>query len=266
MNRLWRPSRRLWVPGDETGTFAWFGGTYGGKNVAPPVANYKTVVLADSPLCLLMCDEASGTTAFDSSPNGNNGTYQGTVTYQVLGSGGLIVGTDAGYQSTVGIVITPLSIDVTAPFSFEAWVYPKSFSSTEQAIVASNFTNYGPNSHLISTTNTTQNQQLPWNMGSLGSGTWIYTSGPNQSTATDVVHHLVGTQDASLNLQAYVDGVQVNTGQVTGTSSSPGSGPISIGYYAYLSGYTFDGVIGGVAVYNYVLSSSRIAAHYAAGS
>lgn len=56
---------------------------------AQPASSYSDEVLADDPLAFWELDESSGTSAADSSGNGNVATYGAAV---VLGSGGLIRG------------------------------------------------------------------------------------------------------------------------------------------------------------------------------
>jgi Uncharacterized conserved protein (DUF2163)/Phage conserved hypothetical protein BR0599 len=61
----------------------------------PPNTTYSSLVLQAKPLCYLRMNETTGTTAHDSSGNGNNGTISGPVT---LGQPSLIVG-DASSKS-----------------------------------------------------------------------------------------------------------------------------------------------------------------------
>lgn len=90
-----------------------------------PCTDYSTVVLADSPLLYWRLNELSGSTAADASPNGNDGTFTGGVTFAASGipncAGDLAVTLDgsSGYISkTFAAALNP------AQFSIEAWVKP----------------------------------------------------------------------------------------------------------------------------------------------
>jgi len=87
---------------------------------------------------------------------------------------------------------------------------------------------------------------VPVSPGDLGSGNWV---------------HLVNTYDGA-NWKLYRNGVQIST-----TPTSPGAVPVDIGDWAIGStgnGWAdpFAGAVDEVAIYNYALSSSRIASHY----
>lgn len=79
------------------------------------------------------------------------------------------------------------------------------------------------------------------------------------------VYHLVGTYDGA-TMRFYIDGKLNNTMPVSGriTGYTPQDGMGIGGEYVDVNP-VFHGRIGEVAIYDHVLSSDRIAAHYAAG-
>ena len=85
--------------------------------------SYKNTVLADSPLVYYRLDEASGTTATDSSGSGHNGTYSATgVTYSVTGAIRGDADKAVTFNGTTGDVTVPSPINPTGSATLECWV------------------------------------------------------------------------------------------------------------------------------------------------
>lgn len=91
-------------------------------------ASYSAEVLADSPVGYWILGDASGTTATDSSGNGNHGTYQNTPT---LGEPGAVLGNTAALfarASNQRVALgQPAILKVTGQFTMECWYKPTTF-------------------------------------------------------------------------------------------------------------------------------------------
>src|SRR5262249_53557695 len=90
-----------------------------------------SAILADGPLGYWRLDETSGTTAFDSSPNGYNGTFFGNVT---LGVAGALLPDDHDSAARFGgggaQADVPFHPEFNLPngFTIEAWAKPEATS------------------------------------------------------------------------------------------------------------------------------------------
>ena len=102
-----------------------------------PPADYATTVLADSPAAYWRMNEATGTTAADSTGHGLVGTYSGGVTLGTAGSPANSGDTAVQFNGTNGAVtIADNALLRPAQISVEAWVKPDpTISSGFHAIV-----------------------------------------------------------------------------------------------------------------------------------
>lgn len=230
------------------------------------VSNYAQMVLADNPVAYWRCND-SGSTLTDSGPNGLNGTIGANCT---IGSGALISG-----DNTAGSITTPggttfdaahtaqvprnAALEVSS-VTLEAWIkFPTaSVNNDILGYILSSATEYylfwRADVSVTITLNASGGAFSPITTGS------ALTSGP--------IYHVVGTYDQTTGqAQMWLNGTLMPT------SSSTSSGPIT----GYSTSAVF--VIGGagasdlvsvtaaeVAVYNYVLPSDRIRAHYQMGT
>lgn len=235
------------------------GGTFGVVAGAAPL-DYADTVLADSPVGYWKLDETSGTTAVDSSGNGHNGTYTGpTLNTRFLSSA---LGTVASFDGTNDRVTTAVLPASTGARSVEVWVIADTLSS-QRAALCERFSGSGnPVEARLgvgplfvgSSTNFYLNRYP-------GSGSWVDVGSPN-STSTATLYHVVGTLDGT-TMRLYVNGVEVAT-LASGIAASSGEWYIGA---AHTGGSPYwAGAIGHVAIYDTVLSPTRIAAHYAAGA
>lgn len=215
-------------------------------------ATYTSVVLADSPVAYWHLGEASGTSAADSSGNSYTGTYTGT--YSQGQTSILPSGFGASLQlSGAGYVLTPSTsglAGISAPVSLEAWVYFTTIPTSNEVIIA--ISQQGPQLAISSTTS----GRVTFGYSGIVNGT--ESSG---SVSVNTKTHLVVTVTSGGAIIYYINGVSAGTGTVTVYT---GSGNGHIGVYG-LGGYNLSGSVQEVAVYNTVLSATRVAAHYAAG-
>lgn len=214
---------------------------------------YRAIILADSPYGYWRLGETSGTTAGDLGSGANPGTYVsctlGAASLIANNAGNLSVsGNGTSSQITVGAVATLYGLNRN--FSIEAWIKPASISGT-----------YGIWSSGLNGFCFRQN----------GSGIEILKdySVSIRIIATALVvgniYHTLITVDSSGNYIFYLNGASFATGTFSTTFSG---GYVRIGADGSNS-TTVENFLGGsldeVAVYNNVLSPSRVLAHYNAG-
>lgn len=218
--------------------------------VATAVTGYPAAVLADSPLFYARLGEASGTTLLDSSGNARNGTYTGVT----LGAAGAISDGDtaatlAGASSSVGSVAYGSWMDLATTGTIECWV---KYTGTPASQISFGRTGAASSPYWIGVTGATA---LNGTHAASGSSNVIGTKTINNGAW----HHLVTTWTSSV-LTLYVDGVS------DGTISSPRL-PIVTTETLQLGGRGanyFAGSVDEIALYATNLSSTRVAAHYAA--
>jgi hypothetical protein len=236
-------------------------------------STYSMAIAGDQPAAYYRLGESSGTTAIDSSGNGNHGTYLGGVT---LGQPGALAGdsdTSVAFNGVDGIVDTNFQPNDLS-FSVEAWVKPPSAIDHEWTIAG----------------------RSGW--GELAYNAWDGISEPVHATpgyagiaifdgtrfdvtlSTTVLPlnqwtYLAGTwNNSTKGLDLYVNGVLDHHQTIPGTVSviaNPGAtiqlGAIDETLHAagsYRDGY-FQGGVDEVAYYSYALTSVQVQQHYRAG-
>ena len=230
-------------------------------------AGYHDAVVADNPVGYWRLSESSGTTIVDELGAGHSGSYTGSVT---LGQTGPITtdGSDTAAYFNGGWGSIPYYSDLNPSgnkLSLEFW-WKGAAPSGAQFAVLKGYTSHsdpyyqygvgaGP-SGTVRVVVDTSGSFNPWDTGVTwpGDGNW---------------HQIVVTYDGSLasdDLKLYIDGAQQaqtnRTGNVRGYSSALGLMDIlNLG-----SGYQTTGRLDEVSIYNSVLSSSRVSAHYNAAT
>jgi len=216
---------------------------------------YSDVVLADSPIVYYRLGEPSGTTADNAEGTAaRDGTYVNTPT---LGVAGLLTG-DADTAVTVNgstqyiYVADQAALDFgNGPLTYELW-FKNADTAKNQWLMAKGTQTAGL--YYTATTGVIAWRSYGWGPGATSS---IGIADTNR-------HHIVGTKDTSNNWLLYIDGVDRTTyAGVTDTASS--ATDLYIGTCSDLTDYA-DGTLDEVAVYNTLLSPTRIAAHYTAGT
>lgn len=216
--------------------------------------SYSAAVLADNPVGYWRLGESSGTTATDETGT-NAGTYTGTgVTYGVTG---LLTGdsnTAVTLDGAAGAVTMgdPVSLQPTN-LSVEAWVQ---WTSTNAPMRIFRKRTFG---------------YMMWlsagqvSFGFFDSGATFHQVDSAATAYNDGLrHYFVGTYDGTA-LVLYVDGSQVATNSPA-VAISYGGGGSAIGQDGDVGSSFLAATVDEVAVYPTALSSTRIAAHYTAGS
>lgn len=183
------------------------------RNVGDDTINITTSLLQTEPYrpdgntrFLMHLDEGTGSTPADSSGNGNDGTFQGTVEPQwVAGRFGTGVGTDRDDQSYVHAPHHPV-LDRTGlvDWTVEGWI--RTTATDPEIPLLSKHVLLGPIGYSLSVDGTTGqavfevNNNAEANSGTvanLGNGDW---------------HHIAGVyEDQTQAIHLYVDGVLVDT-------------------------------------------------------
>lgn len=222
---------------------------------------YSSEVLADSPIAYYRLGESSGTTAVDSSGNGRDGTYVNTPT---LGTTGLLVGdsdTAITLASASSESVTCWSDDGAldgslTTFTAEAWINPTTVSGTPMIINRDGSTNRQFQFRL----NAGKVEFIRIN-GAGNSGT--VTAASATTLSTGVTYHVAVVYNGT-DIRIYIDGSLDGTPPAATGVLVPVTRDVEIG--ARTGALFFNGIIDEVALYDTALSSTRIAAHYTAGT
>lgn len=251
-----------------------------GSVIVKSVSSYISAVLADNPLVFWEMQETSGTTAADSSPNGNAGTYSGPSAPTLAQPGPLVGSTSVqfanGYVSSTNnqyVISTNLfdpagrlSAGDTGHISLECWLLiasgPPAGSSGFASILGMvNQNNAGAN---------TPDMYVRWD-GFGVAYAYPYVSGAQFSVgATQLFdgewHHLVLVATDS-GYMIYIDGRQDSpltslSGVLYNSFTGGSTLKFAVGPWIAGGSYGVTGYIAFAAMYQSALSASRIATHF----
>ena len=226
--------------------------------------SYSATVLADSPVGYWRLGDASGTSAIDSSGNSITGTYtvatNGSFT---LGTTGLLAGdSDTAVTLTRGTsggnggyidCTTNALLNVGDTFTLEAWIKLLAVDANVYTVFSK-----GANGYCVRI-NAGTVQLLKDQVAAIVSST--------TAIADTNTHHIVATK-AGATVKMYLDGVDV-TGTVTNATCATTTVSMKIGTdwtSGLIAQNTGNFVIDEAAVYATALSSTRVSAHYTAGT
>ncbi len=199
-------------------------------------------------------DEASGTTALDTSGSGLNGTIREAV--RVPGKTGGALSFD-GVNDWVTVTDTTGSpLDLTTGMTIEAWVNPAAMSGWESIVLkerGAGLLSYGLYAH----------DGAPLSGGFAAPAGYIRTGSADQAVrGTDPLPlnawtHIATTYDGA-TMRIYVNGVLVAS-RAQGGNIAVANGALRIGGNASFTGEFFQGLIDDVRIYNRALSAAEIA-------
>jgi RHS repeat-associated protein len=241
-------------------------------NSAPPKvsvqvaanAPYATQVRNDRPVAYWRLGDST-TTAVDASPNGNNGTYRGSVTRGVTGA----ISGDAdkaatfpgSYGSDVQVTDRAAFSFGTGSFSVETWVKSGAVTGWKDIVTKSPGSGAGWGVS-ISSNSDTLGQIDVWARSASGAVTDAY--GPSIRVDDNAWHHVAGVYDRTANqIIVWVDGTPATT-PITLTGTFDNTTALRIGDGDHDP--AFAGSVDDTALYNTALSSDQVRAHYRAGT
>lgn len=221
---------------------------------------YRDVVLADSPVGYWRLGETSGTTAVDETGT-RNGTYALGAS-GILGVAGLLYGDDdkafdSNGTGDVTIVQTAAFEFGNGPFTYELWYQMDSLPSIggQHALIRQrDAANEGPYLNI-----STADKIQIWSPG-IAFGA---ESPPLTAAHVGVPLHIVATKAAGVAPRLWLNGVDVTVPVDSGDTSAGVTVTTYIGSDA--GGNTPQAKLDEVALYNTVLSATRIGVHYSVG-
>jgi tetratricopeptide (TPR) repeat protein len=191
-------------------------------------------------------DESEGTTAADSSGNGNNGTLHGNPRWQP--SAGKVGGALEfdGVDDYVNCS-NDASLDTAGKITLSLWVKTNDSGNSED----NEWVSKGDHTYAIKHKSNNNIEFFIYD------GDWYTAWYAVDSSFNGVWHHVAGTYDGSA-LKLYVDGMlQATTAHVG--SIETGTNNLYLGENSEATGRFYAGAMDDVRIYNYALSESDIA-------
>lgn len=238
----------------------------GGGGVSVP--DYKSTIIADSPLAFWPLDDASGTTAADASGNAYDGTFSGgfglglTPSINLPGCS-LFGGVD-------GCVTIPYAtwMDLTE-YSLEAWVWLLRSTTERVGFITRSYP--GPGSGSIP-----YELGLSINGAGAGAGVWQYSgsswdNGMSQSNPLALMEwaHIVGTVSSTGAVNCYINGMKAATETTWPTLVDATTEDLILGRQHNIPGNNtifHSGALSCCAIYDHVLTPAQISEHWRVGS
>ena len=244
--------------------------TYGAVGANPsstwssaPFYKCLNAVSDDGPGVYYRLNEASGTTTVDSSGNGRDGRYRGSVTLGATSSCVRDGGSAVTLDGSTGYLGYATALNVTGSYSLELWF--KTTTTSGGRLLGFGLSATGPSLAV-------DRQLYLTNAGRVvyGINPVLVKTVTSPATYNDGVwHHVLATQSAS-GMRLYVDGALVGSDPAT-TTLATYSGFLRAGYDNLLgwpsapSSYFLAGSVDEVAWYDKTLTATDAAEHYNAG-
>ncbi len=198
-------------------------------------------------------DDISGTTAYDRSGSGNNGTLTNGPT-KTAGRIGQALSFDGGDDYVTISSSSALSIGTAATYS--TWVKMNALPPSSYGYSLIRKWSNGSEDKTLAIAQNGKPNLFFYNVG----------SGVNANTvlSTGVWHHIVGTYDGTTE-KIYIDGVLDNSNSASGDVADNVGAAVTLGHTpensAYLNGFLDD-----VRIYNRSLSATEVRALYDVGN
>lgn len=189
---------------------------------------------------------ASGTSWYDVSTTGNNGTLVNGPTFNSSNYGSIV------FDGSDDYCLCSSALNLTNSVTIEAWIYPINYpSGVEGGFILSNlgyYLEYGTDGKLKSYFYGLSSQGYHLSTSSVPLNAWSYVNVVRNKDNNTISFYINGVLDRTI------------TG-ITGSIYSVGDGKPQIGGYTG-SGYKFNGRISNVRVYNRALSGNEIYQNY----
>jgi hypothetical protein len=230
---------------------------------------YEAEVLTDSPFLYWRLNDPSGTVAEDASGNDRDGTYINTPT---LGVAGLIANdpdeaitlTQANLENVERIVA---GVTGGTAFSMECWVKIGAQDDADVIMMESRSTASGPITKVGVAT--AAGGGIQYQVRRDDAVDQINVTHPVPGLYDDTPHHIVVTDEdvaGTRTYRIYVDGVQVASGTYTrGTYTLHNAITLGARFTGSSHGNWLNGTLDEFALYDHVLSPSRIYEHAKTG-
>ncbi len=224
-------------------------------------AAYKAAVKASDPLAYWQLSEKTGSSsAADSSGNGNTGAYLNGPKLGLSGPFSGVTAVKFSGKDHAEMAFKPAkgSNPVTGSFSVEAWVQASGNALDAARTIVSSRT---PNAE-YSFDFSLAPGELHTDVGN--GNVWLTNNYVKYGWSTGTWYDMVITVTGS-TVTYYVDGNQVGTASFTGSPLFMDHKHVfQVGDSTRYSTGEFDGTIAQVSIYNQALTSSQVAAHWAA--
>ncbi len=203
-------------------------------------------------------EAGSGTTAIDSSGNGNDATFVGSPTWQAAGRFGNAISFNGIDQSLNVPDPANNSLDFTQSFTLSSWVNPSVIHTDYRVVMAkaNSIVGGGPMYELFASVDSVTCPAIGsgavaglLHVNGISGPTFVVCGAP---LAAGIWTHLAVTYDG-VNLRLYRNGVLEATTPATGIME-PSSGPLQIGASEF--GEQFTGALDEPRAYNYALPIS----------
>jgi RHS repeat-associated protein len=219
-------------------------------------SQYSDAILADKPAVYYRLDETGGTTMYDSSGNGRDGTYTDDPAFKITGApndGDQAISVNGPSSSSSGAGLPTASQART----LEAWFKWSGTGSGWQSVMT-----YGPQS--------TNNKVAMgvWDSSHVWFSAYSndFADVPAGKTINDGAwHQLVFTYDGSNTGTLYLDGASLGSQNLGALNTTMGAAGLVLGGNNS-GGDGFTGSIDEAAVYPTALTAAQVAAHYDAAS
>lgn len=221
-------------------------------------APYVDAVLADSPTGYWRLEEATGTLATDSSGNGLNGTYVGTVTRGINGpmvapSKAISIGGTGANANLINLG-NPAALQIRGNQTIEMWIQTNSLNARRNPWYKA----YGAEGAMTLETNGAINYFYGTSSGD--ASPYIGHSTPAGAITVGPWYHIVHVRNVTtMRLHWYINAVEVSNIAAAYALSGLSAANTWIG-----EGYVeaWHGAIDEFAIYNKALTAERVKAHY----
>ncbi len=200
-------------------------------------------------------DDGSGTTASDSTDNGNDGTLTHMNTSTCWVDGKLSYGLDFDGADDYVVVPDDSVLDITDEITVEAWIYPHTVSG-DKVIAGKRYSTSWELSLLNDSVNVNAKQGETYYAHALSTGGGVRANTWN---------HIVWTYDSSTGInKSYVNGIERQCSETSGALATDNTS-LFIGC-RYSGSLYFDGIIDEVRIHDRVLDASEILQEYKNGN